>query len=348
MVTMLLSLLAMALRAISSPTSLHVGTGGTNKMENLVSFGDSYTDESRFHYFVQHHEAPPAGQVLPPSNDTWSGGYAWGRLVANATGANYYNYAVAGAMCTNNVDSRDLDAINGPFPSVLEYEIPAFEHDIGYPGLYPSRRPDNTVYALWVGTNDLGVDGILADKQKDGTTVSTYADCVWSVLDRIHRAGGRQLVLLNQAPLERAPMYATPGSGGLGNHQFWANKTAYNATEYASKMREYTTSVNTMYDYGGPFHLLVRRRWPGASLSVLDMHSLIMDVVDSPGEYLDAPADVVAPFRTCLDGCVDSKYPRSSFMWYVVSGAVRWKPMHHHPAPISLCDEQDHAGGPTR
>ncbi|KHO01049.1 acetyl esterase [Metarhizium album ARSEF 1941] len=307
-----LTLLAMALGVVSGPTSMR----RCERMKNLVTFGDSYTDEGRLNYFTQHHEAPPIGKMLPPNNNTWSGGYAWGRLVANTTGANYYDYAVAGAQCTNNVDSRNLAAINGPFPSVLEYEIPTFEKDIHYPGLYPDREAHNTVYALWIGTNDLGIDGILGDKQKPGTTISTYVDCIWSVFDHIYKAGGRQFVLLNQAPLERSPMYATPGSGGLGNHQYWRDKTKYNVTEYENKIREYTTSVNAMYHYGAPFNLVVKKRWPGASISIFDVHSLMMDVINDPGEYLDAPADVVSPYRTCLDGCVDSKNPRSSFMWY--------------------------------
>ncbi|TWU78149.1 hypothetical protein ED733_007526 [Metarhizium rileyi] len=313
MVTMLLTLLSLAMRTISSPIHASMNTSGL--MENLVTFGDSYTDEGRLNYFLQHHKAPPVGELLPPDNNTSSGGYAWGRFVAKATGANYYNYAVAGAQCTNNVDSRNLGAINGPFPSVLEYEIPVFEQDIHSSKLYPNRRSDNTVYALWIGTNDLGIDGFLGDSQKAGTTISSYMDCIWTVFDRIHKTGGRHFVLLNQVPLERAPMYATPGIGGWGNSQYVRNKTAYNITQYANKLLEYTTSVNTMYDYGAPFYLQAKQRWQGATFSIFDMHSLFMDVIKSPGQYLDAPANVVAPFKSCLTGCVDSKNPKSSFMW---------------------------------
>lgn len=311
MVMMLFTLLAVARQAIASPIS--ISTYG--HMENLVTFGDSYTDEGRLNYFFQYHKAPPIGEMLPPSNSTSSGGSIWGRFVAKTTGANFYDYAVGGAQCTNNIDSRNLDVINGPFPSVLEYEIPVFEQDIHYPKLYPNRRADNTIYALWIGTNDLGIDGFLGDTQKTGTTISTYVDCIWSVFDHIYKAGGRHFVLFNQAPLERAPMYATPGAGGLGNHQYWRNKTAYNTTEYANKILEYTTNVNTMYDYGAPFYLNVKQRWRGATFSIFDVHSLMMDVINHPSDYLDSPADVVAPFHTCLNGCVDSKEPKSTFMW---------------------------------
>ncbi|KAK2589385.1 hypothetical protein QQS21_012939 [Conoideocrella luteorostrata] len=306
------TLLAAALPASAAPASPNT----YGRLENLVSFGDSYTDEGRFDYFVQHRQAPPLGQMLPPSNSTYSGGYAWGRFVANATGAKYYNYAVGGAQCSNNIDSRNLDVVNGPFPSVLEYEIPTFEQDLHYADLYPDRRADNTIYTLWIGTNDLGIDGILGDKNKAGTTISTYMSCIWSVFDSIYRTGGRHFVLFNQAPLEHAPMYATPGQSGRGNNQYWKNPTAYNITQYSSKLREYTTSVNTLYDYGAPFFLKVKRRYPGATFSIFDIHSLTMDVINKPGEYLDAPANVTAPYRICLDSCVSSDQPMSSFIWY--------------------------------
>lgn len=308
---LLISLLA---AAVPSVTAAVVGRT-SHRMENLVTFGDSYTDEGRLTYFYDHHKAPPQGEMLPPSNHTSSGGYAWGRYVANMTGARYYDYAVAGAQCTNNIDSRYLDVINAPFPSVLEYEIPTFQKDLDYPKLYPNRGSGNTIYALWIGTNDLGIDGILGDAQKPGTTISTFVDCIWDVFDGIYKAGGRHFVLLNQAPLERAPMYATPGEGGMGNHQYWKNKELYNVTEYANKIKEYTTTVNTLFDYGSAFNLIVKRRWPGSSFSIFDIHSLMMDVIDDPGKYLDAPANVVQPYRTCLNGCVDSKEPVHSFMW---------------------------------
>lgn len=308
--------IAAALRAAAAAGPVYIRSS-SGRLENLVTFGDSYTDEGRLSYFIDHRKAPPVGQMLPPSSSTASGGAAWGRIVANATGANYYNYAVSGAQCTNNMDSRNLDYIGAPFPSVLEYEVPVFEQDVRHQDLYPDRRPDNTVYALWIGTNDLGIDGLLGDKNKEGTTITTYLDCVWEVLDRVYRTGGRHFVLMNTAPLDHAPMYATPGEAGRGNSEYWRSKgAAYNTTQYASKIREYTVGANTMYDYGGPFYLLVKQRWPGATLSIFDIHSLMMDVMAKPDEYLDAPADVKAPYRVCLDTCVDSKEPKSSFMWY--------------------------------
>lgn len=313
----MLPLLVAALASVATASQC-----GLKKFENLVAFGDSYTDEGRLSYFINNNgTAPPAGTLLPPSNSTASGGYAWGRIAANSTGANYYGYAVSGATCSNKIISRDFAAIKQPFPSVLDYEIPAYKADTAFETLYPNRKADNTVYALWIGTNDLGYGAFLTDTNAAGTTISSYVDCIWEVFDNVYETGGRHFVLLNIAPLEQSPLYAAtgPGKSGFGDSQFWTNKTAYNTTETEFKMLEYSTNVNTMFDYGAPFHLLVKKRWPGASFSIFDVHSLLRDVHADPSSYLSSPANVTAPYRTCdavTRACVDSSEAKSSFLWY--------------------------------
>ena len=81
------------------------------RCRSLVTFGDSYTDENRGAYFGQHNgTAPPPGTFLPESNNTLTGGRTWARYVVEyvgilSYGANLtlYNYAVNGAVCSNNV-----------------------------------------------------------------------------------------------------------------------------------------------------------------------------------------------------------------------------------------------------
>lgn len=221
-------------------------------------------------------------------------------------------------MCSNNITSHWFDPINAPFPSVMEYEIEAFEKDIKYCKLYPDRRPDNTVYALWIGTNDLGIDGFLSDRNVAGTSITSFVDCLWQTFDHVYKAGGRRFIILNEAPLHVSPMYAAPENGGTLENNYWRNKTLYNATEYQYKMFEYSTSVNTLIDYGVPFNLLVKKRWPGAVFGIFDVHSLMLDIRAEPNKYFTPPADVKGSYRTCDNaGCTDSKDPLSSFMWYV-------------------------------
>ncbi|KAK5135902.1 hypothetical protein LTR04_004581, partial [Oleoguttula sp. CCFEE 6159] len=106
---------------------------GLKSLTSLVSFGDSYTDENRLAYFIANNgSAPPVGYVGPVSTMTASGGRAWPRYVSYYTGCNIYDYAVSGAVCSNEITPRIFTPINANFPSVKEYEIPAFIADSKY------------------------------------------------------------------------------------------------------------------------------------------------------------------------------------------------------------------------
>lgn len=88
-----------------------------SNFHSLLTFGDSYTDESRLGYFIQNNgSAPPAGVLLPESNSTAGGGRTWPRYVVQYTGSTkngewdpsmtLYNYAVSGAVCSNKITPR--------------------------------------------------------------------------------------------------------------------------------------------------------------------------------------------------------------------------------------------------
>lgn len=234
-------------------------------------------------------------------------------------------FVVSGAFCSNEIFSRYLAGINRTFPAVLEDEIPSFLEDIAFLNastgtntFYTDRESDNTVYALWIGTNDLGTDAFLTDSQKSGLTITDFVDCVFQVFDIIYSTGGRHFVLLNTAPLEYSPLYAAPQNGGVADDHYWTDKTTYNMTEYEQKMKEYTTSVNTMFDYGVPVQAKIKSRWPDASVAIFNVHQLFLDIRSEPEKYLDAPANVTGYYYHCgVDGsgCVASDEPLSSFLW---------------------------------
>ncbi|KAI0906997.1 carbohydrate esterase family 16 protein [Ustulina deusta] len=308
--------------------SFAAGINGCPKVKNLILFGDSYTDEGRLQYFIRSGGvAPPLGTVMPHSNVTAAGGYSWPYYASQKLGAATYNYAVSGAVCSNEIVFRYFDQINGPFPSVIDYEVPAFKADVEYATTTPNttflqgRTPENSVYTLWIGTNDLGKGGFLRGQQIKGKTISDYIDCVWSLFDEVYSTGGRRFALFTQAPLELSPLYAAMENGGAGNVGYWPNKTAYNMAEYEEKILEYTTTVNAIYEYGVPFQLLIQKRWPGASFIIFNTHQIILDIIKSPGKYLDAPANVTGFYNACPDllsqhACVDPEHPLSSFLWY--------------------------------
>ncbi|KAF1843374.1 carbohydrate esterase family 16 protein [Cucurbitaria berberidis CBS 394.84] len=305
------------------------------KFKTLVTFGDSYTDENRLGYFINNNgSAPPVGWQQPVillafSNsyqglNTASGGLSWARYASIYSKATLYNYAVSGAVCSNYVTPRFFSAINAPFPDIAGYELPAFIADTKY--RYPNGtkfyigKQDSTVYAIWIGTNDLGNNAFLTDSQVKGKTVKDYIDCVYDQVSRLYKNGGRYFVLLNVAPLDLLPQYALPENGGLPATQYFPEKLGKNITEIAGRMQETVAALNDVYKYRTPFQVEVEEKWPDAKFANFDVHALISDIYYHPSQYLNgsAPLNVQGVAHPCdLQGknCSLSPSP-DSFLWY--------------------------------
>lgn len=321
-----------------APTSSSVWD--VSNFDSLIVFGDSYSDESRLGYFISHNgSAPPPGTLLPESYNTASGGRTWPRYVVQYTGdavnnqwtpqITLYDYAVSGAVCSNEITPRTLSIINADFPSVLEYEVPAFMADksslrIGTtePYFTPALTASNAVYAIWIGTNDLGVWAFLTDSQVPGKVLSDYTSCIYAALDQLYSSGGRNFVLFNNAPLQLAPLYANDSLGGVGPNGYWPQKPA-NKTQIAETMHEYTTSTNTIFKYQTPFEARIAQRYPGANFANFDVWRLISDIYDAPEQYLNGtqPANASGFERHCdlnRQNCVDEYGGGSpdSFLWF--------------------------------
>lgn len=77
--------------------------------------------------------------------------------------------------------------------------------------------------------------------------------------------------------------------------------------------------MDRLFDYGVPFEVLVKGRWPDATFDIFDVNSLITDIFDNPSAYLDAPANVTGWYHNCnVNGsdCVDATEPLDTFLWY--------------------------------
>ena len=114
-----------------------VSTWSVSNFNSLITFGDSYTDENRLNYFGgSNGSAPPPGTFLPESFSTPGGGRTWPRYVVQYTGQTsngqwdpqitLYNYAVSGAVCSNNITPRYVGwlviLIANKFQNVHEYQ----------------------------------------------------------------------------------------------------------------------------------------------------------------------------------------------------------------------------------
>ncbi|RAL16775.1 SGNH/GDSL hydrolase family protein [Aspergillus homomorphus CBS 101889] len=278
------------------------------KFSSLVVFGDSYTDDGVYSY------TPP---VAEQSTNEWDGGRAWPSYVQQYSGINLYDYAVAGAVC-------DVMVANSQRNAVKQDQLPAFLADRQYINKTTGQtalinRPEETVYAIWIGTNDLGYGGFLTEVQPAGMPLTYFTECVYTQLDRLHAIGARNFVLMNLAPLDLAPEYALPQNGGLPAGEYWTDKSTYNAniTQSSEKMRQYATMVNAVFEYQTPYDVQIAKRYPHSSFAIYDVHSLMTDIWKNPSNYLNgtAPLNVTSSIYRCGNAC-KSNAVRDSYMWW--------------------------------
>lgn len=85
-------------------------------------------------------------------------------------------------------------------------------------------------------------------------------------------------------------------------------------------MKEYTSTVNSIYEYRTPYELLIAKRYPEASIAIYDVHSLLTDIYYNPTAFgLTAPAIVDHPYYLCDTSganCVSSSISADHYMWY--------------------------------
>ncbi|KAK5745310.1 hypothetical protein LTR17_001471 [Elasticomyces elasticus] len=296
------------------------------RFRRLITFGDSYTDESRLQYMIDHNgTAPLLGAVLPESTLLRN----WARHVATDTGLDLRNYAVSGAVCSNYITPRAFPSIHGDFPSVLEYEVLTYvaerdgrHHETGESIYDPPFDSASSVFSLMIGTNDLGNSAFLTDSQIAGKVLRHYTQCLYDVLDRLYASGARHFLLFNTMPLHLAPQYANDTLDGRQATRYWPDKPS-DRNRVAIKMLQQTTSVNEILRYQTPYDLLVAKRFPGAHIAMFDLWALVSDVYADPAEYLDhsrstKASDYEHHCDSAGEHCAyeyDHKHP-DSFMWW--------------------------------
>ncbi|EJT98012.1 hypothetical protein DACRYDRAFT_127575 [Dacryopinax primogenitus] len=256
MLPALLSLAVLATQGLAWPTS------------TLVTFGDSYTDQSR--------------RSLPSPD----GGTTWVRYAEMYGSLQLYNYAVSGAACSNLLTPRPgagpPSYPDSNYPSVLEYEMPAFAMD-WVPGLQvmPAQplNPDTTVYSLWIGTNDVGEGSLLTGNQTFGTTIVNVTQCAIEWMSLLYSYGARRFLLQNMIPLQLVPMYSVlPDPDGT----FWPQP--HNRTDYNIRLQELVMAGNALWDLQVPTAL---NKMPGAAAAIFNSYALFSDMYNNPGEFLN-------------------------------------------------------------
>lgn len=183
---------------------------------------------------------------------------------------NLYNYAVSGAVCSTAITPHKGVGIQ-------EYEMPAFLADKAYKlngQPFLNIPPNRTIYAVWIGTNDLGWNSFLTNEQTSGKTLNDYVNCIFTIFDQIYKSGGRKFVLMNNIPLNLVPIYALPENGGLKWSKFWTNKPG-NIAQISNQIKSFVEFTNISFMNKTKIIMQQRQRYPNAQMAIFDTYSLV-------------------------------------------------------------------------
>ena len=104
---------------------------------------------------------------------------------------------MSGGICSHALN-------NLPWPSVLEEELPAFYNDSSNgtldgsaPGVLGDIAPDNTLYSIWLGTNDVGAGALLTGEAPEGVTVVDTVACTVNWVKTLYDKGARNFLFQN-------------------------------------------------------------------------------------------------------------------------------------------------------
>jgi len=140
-------------------------SGGTSiqpaQIKSLVTFGDSYTD------------------VDSGSN----GGTAWPVYAAGYASVSLFPFARSGATCSNNITFR-------PSPSVFESQLPTY-----FQSNASKLDPNETLYTLWIGTNDLGENALLTGS--DSASLVDVTACMVNWVTTLYNSGAQNFLFQN-------------------------------------------------------------------------------------------------------------------------------------------------------
>ncbi|KAF8880635.1 GDSL lipase/acylhydrolase [Infundibulicybe gibba] len=245
---------------VSTLLSPALGALRPKQIKNLVTFGDSYTD------------------VVSVGD----GGVAWPVYAAGYASLSLFPFARSGATCSNNITFR-------PFPSVFESQLPLYFAEAANGTV--KLNPEETLYTLWIGTNDLGVNALITGS--DDASIVDVAECMVNWVRALYASGARNFLFQNMIPLQLVTLY----SANSYPNRFWAEPR--NTTDWSVLMTELVLSGNALTK--GMLQALAPTL-RGAHIGLFDSHSLFNDMFTHPALYLNgtAPLNVTGSVNACV------------------------------------------------
>ena len=226
-----------------------------NAINRMVVFGDSLSDTQNMY---------GASQWRLPVASSWyvgrfSNGRVWVEHLADQLKLPFYNWAIGGSAADSHL----------VVPGLLQ-QVDSWTQ---YMQKAPGYRPENTLFTMLIGGNDLlnygrAVDQVIADQGK--------------ALDKIIAAGGRNIVVLTLPDLSRTP------SGSAGGK----------AAQLSQQVKDYNAKLATLVAN------LKQKHGAALKLSLFDAYAMFNDLLTNPAKY-----QVSNTTQPCLNVAANASLP---------------------------------------
>ncbi|KAJ3317517.1 hypothetical protein HDU76_001152 [Blyttiomyces sp. JEL0837] len=185
--TLTLSLAAL----IASHACCTVNAAASKTFANVVSFGDSFSDNGNGTFKLTNGMAPPA----PYKNGRWSNGPTWVEYLSDTFGAALTDYAYGGAVANlSDIPDAAKNNIKG---------VPDLDGQLGlFKQAGVMYDPETTLYTVFAGGNDY-IDSLSGAATPDIAKIVTAFTTFLGEL--ISATSARQIVILNIPPFEQIP-----------------------------------------------------------------------------------------------------------------------------------------------
>ncbi|KAK3312829.1 carbohydrate esterase family 16 protein [Apodospora peruviana] len=195
--------------SIITTTSAAAATSSTaaapSSVQYLISFGDSYSQTG---FNINSTKPAPGNPFGNPPLPGWtaSGGLNWvGFLTAtyNRSTLLTYNFAYGGA-------TTNASLVTPWQPTVLSFidQVAQFSGSIASHPSYAPWTSANSLFAVWMGVNDVGNSWWEADY---ATKVERIMDTYFGQLQVLYDAGARNFLLLSVPPIYKTPAVIAQG-----------------------------------------------------------------------------------------------------------------------------------------
>ncbi|KAI0075536.1 hypothetical protein K474DRAFT_1708959 [Panus rudis PR-1116 ss-1] len=147
-------------------------------------------------------------------------------------------------------------------PFVVQDELPAYFNLTQNGGV--SLNPNETIYTLWIGTNDVGTNALITGDQTPGVSIVQVTQCAVNWVKTLYDSGARNFLFQNMIPLNQTILY-----------------------QWSIFMAELVAAGNELA------RLMLQNlagSLPGAHIGLFDSYTLFRDMYDHPENYLNGTA----------------------------------------------------------